>query len=89
MSDPIKITDPHHVQPIFVNQLASSGFLNGVVNLAFATALFVTPKDDGTVEPDLVISCQLRMDLYAAQMLRDRLTQIIDANTKPPRTTEH
>ncbi len=82
-----KIPDPHSIVPIFVTQLASSGCLNGVVNLCFATALW-TPSGE-KVEPDLVISCQLRMDLYAATQLRDRLSAIIEANTKPSGVKEH
>lgn len=82
------ITDPNCIMPVFINQLAGCGFLNGVVNLAFATALF-TPGEDGVTDVNLVISSQLRMDLHAAQDLRDRLNQIIDANTKPSKVTEH
>ena len=84
----MKITDPNRLQPTFVNQLVSSGFLNGIVNLSFATALF-SPKPDGSVDADLIISSQLRLDLYTAQQLRDRLAEIIDANTKPTGAKEH
>lgn len=85
--NPIVITDPHHVEPVFVNDLVGSGHLNGVVNLTFATALF-TPKD-GKVDPDLVISARLRMDLYCVQQLHAALGQVIQQNVKPAGAQEH
>lgn len=79
----ISITDPGRVLPIFVNELIGSGHLNGVINLTFGTCLW-TPNTDGTkVDTDLIVSCRLRMDLYAAQHLYERLGGIIAANSKP------
>ena len=85
MSD---IVDPNLVPVTFVNELVVSGAHNGVVNLTFAVARF-SPDEDGKVHPDLAITSRLRMDLYLATVLRDRLSAIIEANTKPTRTTEH
>jgi hypothetical protein len=65
-SSGLNISDPHRFLPVFVNQVAGSGHLNGVVNLTFATAQF-TPTQSGKVDPDLTISCRRRMDLYCAQ----------------------
>ncbi len=76
----LTITDPHHIPAIFVNQLAGSGQLNGVVNLTFATANFM-PKADGSVDPDLVVTSRLRMDFYCAVQLRDALNALIEQNT--------
>lgn len=92
MSDDTKnndpsITDPHRVPAVFVNSLVGRGFLNGVVNLTFATALF-TPHED-KVDPDCIITCRLRMDLYCAQQLRDALDGLIRQNTKPLAAAEH
>jgi hypothetical protein len=76
---------------VFVNNLEVSGFVNGVLNLAFSTAQFVPDvvHDDGeyktVVTPAPVITANLRMDLWLAQQLRDRLDEIIEANTKPQR----
>lgn len=69
---------------VFVNTLAVSGFSNGIVNLAFATANFIPEEEDGAIKvvPDEFISANLRMDLFCAQQLRDRLDQIIEENTK-------
>lgn len=83
----LPVTDPHRVPSVFVNELAGSGSLNGVVNLTFATAMF-TPMSDGTVDPDLVITSRLRMDLYCAQQLLVTLTQIVEQNTKMPEGTK-
>jgi hypothetical protein len=88
MSDPIKITDPNRVPVTFVNDVAVSGFVNGNVNLSFVTAMF-TGNAEGNVDPDYVVTSRLRMDLYCAQHLRDRLDAIIQANTKPTGVKEH
>ena len=76
----LPISDPHRVTPVFVNQLAGSGQLNGVVNLTFTTAQF-TPTADSTIDPDLVITARLRMDFYCATQLRDALNALIEQNT--------
>jgi len=76
---------------VFVNNLAAWGFLNGVLNLAFSTAQFLPEevwdeeagKNVTKVTTSEVISANLRMDLLAAQQLRDALDSIIEANTKP------
>jgi hypothetical protein len=84
----IKVTDWNEVMPIFTNQLVASGYLNGVVNLKFATARF-SPDGEGKIDLDLTVSADLRMDLFCAQLLYERLGQIIDANTKPTGVREH
>jgi hypothetical protein len=83
---------------VFVTELEVSGFMNGVINLAFSTAQFVpqlvpNPDHDATApdEPPShtvvahapVITANLRMDLRLAQIVRDRLDQIIGENTRP------
>jgi len=76
---------------ILVNNLEVSGFLNGVLNLAFSTSHFVPQVQDGAPgdPPELVvavaneITINMRMDLWLAQQVRDRLTDLIEANTKP------
>ena len=77
-----KITDPFHVNTTFVNDVVASGSLNGVVNLTFATALF-SPGEDNKVDPDLVISSRLRMDLYCAQNLYAALGKILENPGRP------
>jgi len=76
----IDVTDPYQTPVIFVSQVVGTGFLNGVVNLTLATARF-TPSG-GRVEPDLVVSSRLRMDLFCAQQLRNEIDRIILQNTK-------
>jgi hypothetical protein len=76
----LPITDPYQVPVVFTNQLVGSGFLNGNLNLTFATARF-TPNGDG-IEPDLVITSRLRMDLFCAQQLYERLGKIIAETVK-------
>lgn len=76
---------------VFVTELEVSGFLNGVVNMAFSTAQFVPSKDDDdrpVVAPEAVITANLRFDLRLAQVIHDRLGEIIETQTKPqPKVT--
>lgn len=63
----------------FVNLVPSVGYHNGVVNVSLGAFQF-TPQDDGkTVDPDPVIVSRLRMDEAAATLLRDSLTNILQA----------
>jgi len=76
---------------IYVNNLEVSGVLNGILNLAFSTSHFIPQIREGDPgdEPTLVvavaneITVNMRMDLWLAQQVRDRLTDLIEANTKP------
>lgn len=84
MEDDVKhlpVSDPYRVPIAFANQLVGSGYLNGVVNLTLAAAHF-TPQDDGKINPDLVITARLRMDLFCAQQLHEHLGRIIEQNLK-------
>ncbi len=85
---------------VFVTDLAVSGFMNGVINLAFATAQFVpieviddeasidNPRTKTVVSRESVITANLRMDLRLAQILRDRLDELIEDQIKPaPKAT--
>jgi len=69
----------------FVTDLEVSGFLNGVLNMAFSTAQFVPQIVEGEMMVSAApkITVNLRFDLRLAQILRDRLDEIIDENTKP------
>lgn len=78
---PLPVTDPHRVGTVFVNQLVGSGHLNSVVNCTFATANF-SPNNEGGIDPDLVITARLRMDLFCAQQLYERLGAIIQDTVK-------
>ena len=77
---PTVITDPHHVQPVFVNMAVGIGHVNGVFNLSFATALF-SPRGDA-VDPDFVVSSRLRMDSVCLQQLYEQIGNFI-ASQKP------
>lgn len=80
------------VDVILVNNLEVSGILNGVINLAFSTSQFIpvvqeTAPNSGEYETVVgvanVISANLRMDLWLAQQVHERLGALIEANTKP------
>lgn len=82
------------VEVVFVTELAASGFMNGVINMALSTYRFIPqfvpgdpndPEDEGStiVAPAPVISANLRFDLRLAMIMRDRLDEIIEENTKP------
>ena len=85
---PKAATDPHNIAVTFVNQLVGSGHMNGVANFTFATAQW-TPRDDGSIDPDMVISSRLRMDLGCVTQLRDACDVILQANLKPTNGTTH
>lgn len=87
-ADSLPITDPYKTPTIFVNQVVGSGHLNGVVNVTFATAQF-TPNENGNVDPDLVITGRLRMDLFCAQTLYDHIGKIIEQTLKQQNATSH
>jgi predicted membrane-bound mannosyltransferase len=78
------------VDVILVNNLAVSGFLNGVINLAFSTSQFIpvmqetSPGEfEAVVDAADVVTINMRMDLWLAQQVRDRLNALIEQNTKP------
>jgi hypothetical protein len=79
--DRLPVTDPHRIPITFVNQVVGSGHLNGVVNLTFAAAMFTPNKD--RIDPDLVITARLRMDMFCAEQLYATLGSIISKNSKP------
>jgi hypothetical protein len=81
----LPITDPHKVEYAFVNDVAGIGFLNGVLNVTFTQARW-TPNQMGqeNIPPDLIVAARLRMDLMCAQVLRDQLSKIIEAETRRP-----
>jgi len=85
---PKAATDPHNIAVTFVNGLSGSGHAFGVANFTFETFRF-TPKADGNVDIDPVISCRLRMDMAAVQQLRDACDVILQANLKPSNGTTH
>lgn len=53
---------------VFVNSIAARGLFNNVANLSFSAYNF-TPNDEGTVDPDPVIVCRLRMDKGCLEQL--------------------
>lgn len=67
----------------FVNNVAVSGFLNGVCNLSLTQSLFVPDDTDTRVALEHRVALDLRFDLFCAQQIRDALDKIIAENTKP------
>lgn len=60
----------------FVNGLLGRGLMNGVVNLQFGTYQF-TPTDKA-IDPDLAVSCRLRMDVECAKQLHEALGALLE-----------
>lgn len=79
MPDTPSITDPLHVLPVFVSVVAGSGVYNGVANVTFATLQF-SPKGEA-IDPDLVVSCRLRMDLQCLQQLYEQIGNMLKPST--------
>jgi len=75
--------------PVYVNNVAVSGFVNGVINVAFVTYRFlpqVIEEEEGArmiVAEAPKIMANLRFDLLCAQELHRRLSELIEENTKP------
>lgn len=82
-----RAADPHNEPVKFIDTLEMIGFMNGVINLTFTTALFSagrpSPNADVQVVTDPIVSCRLRMDLHLAQQVHTALGKIIASNTKP------
>jgi hypothetical protein len=82
---------PKEADVILVNNLEASGFLNGIINLAFSTSRFIPEvretdelgKFETVVGMAPMITINMRMDLWLAQQVRDRLDELIAATTKP------
>ena len=70
------IPDPHKVPVTFVNMVTAAGQHMGVVNVSFATANF-SPNEKGEVDPDMVMSLRLRMDMGCTEQLYQQLGRII------------
>lgn len=76
MAEPLKVTDPDNVSVTFINQVLGQGHTNGVINLTLGVARF-TPETTGEIDVDMVIASRLRMDIVAAQQLRDCLDELL------------
>lgn len=81
------------VEVVYVTELEASGFMNGVINMAFSTYQFIPQfevvegEEAGrmVVAPAPKLSANLRFDLRLAMVLRDRLDALIEEHTKPTR----
>ncbi len=80
------VRDPHHIIPIFVNQVVGRGCLNGVVNLTMATYQF-TPRGEA-VDTDMVVSARLRLDMAAARQLHAELGALFECLDGPVQATD-
>jgi hypothetical protein len=69
----------------YVTGIATYGFLNGIINVAFTTARWLPREVEEEVKivPYLAITADLRLDLNVAQELYKALGDLIEANTKP------
>jgi hypothetical protein len=67
----------------FVNLVLSRGVYNGVVNISFGTYNFTPNHDNSEVDPDMVVSARLRMDIMCAQQLHESLGELLAALKTP------
>ena len=74
-----KIADPTRIAPIFVSVVVGSGTVNNVVNITFGTFMF-TPNDNA-IDPDLIVSCRLRMDLPCLHQLYEQIGNMLKSTT--------
>lgn len=77
------------VRATYVTGLATYGFLNGIINVAFTTARWMPrpiETEDGIetkILTEIEVTADLRMDLLLAQQLHQALGAMIDEHTKP------
>jgi hypothetical protein len=62
---------------VFINHVLGSGHLNGIINVTLGTFNFTPSRDAARIEPDLVVSCRLRLDVVAAAELRDAIDKAL------------
>ena len=62
---------------VFVTRVMGSGHLNGVINVTLGTYNFTPSRSADRIEPDLVVSCRLRLDIAAATELRDAIDKAL------------
>jgi hypothetical protein len=67
----------------FVNSIAARGLFNNVANMSFSAYNF-TPNDEGTVDPDPVIVCRLRMDKGCLMQLKQVATDLLKLMDETP-----
>lgn len=63
----------------FVNLVAGTGFLNGIVNVTLSALTFTPNEETKKVDPDAVVVARIRMDEQCATNLRDALTSVLQS----------
>ena len=64
----------------FVNEVLGAGTFDGTVNIQFGTYLFSPTEKD--IDPDLALSCRLRMSVTCAQGLRDQIDRVLERHAE-------
>jgi len=77
----IRVTDPYEVPVTFVNDVATCGIINGVMNMTFVVARFLPGAVD--VNPDVVIASRLRFDLKTAVSIRNMIDTQLAMHAAP------
>jgi hypothetical protein len=75
------------VGTIFVNHVMARGCCYGVGNVTLGTYNFTPFREGLGIDPDLVISCRLRLDAIAVRELRDAMNWIIAKMEEKPSET--
>lgn len=75
----------------YVTGIATYGFLNGIINVAFTTVRWEPRFDEKEGEhltvPILDITADLRLDLNVAQQLHESLGRLLEEHTGAPRVS--
>lgn len=83
------IEDPNNEPIKFVNEVVSTGHLNGNINLEFATLRFSASADLQAVLPNRIVGARMRMDLHCAAQLHSALGAFLAQLTKPADTKDN
>ncbi|OCX17606.1 hypothetical protein QV13_12675 [Mesorhizobium hungaricum] len=77
----VRVTDPYQIPVTFVNEVATCGIINGVMNMTFVVARFM-PGEEKT-DADLVVASRLRFDLNTAITIRNMIDSQLAMHAKP------
>lgn len=83
------VADPHDEPVKFVNEVISTGHLNGNINVEFSALRFSATQDLKEVVENRIVAARLRMDLHCANQLYTALGSFLAQLTKPADTKDN
>ena len=75
-TNPVPVTDPHHVREVYANEVVAYGQMDGVVHLTLGMQRFDGMRDTGEVQQAREIVCRLALSSSAFDALLEGLTRM-------------